>query len=126
LALGGCGGNAAGGKTGDLASGQKLFSGELPLADASAPTCVTCHAVSPDAPESIGPNLSNIGNRAATRVPGQSAQDYLRSSIVDPDAYLANNFQEGIMYREYRRALTPQQLDDLVAYLLTLQSGQDH
>ncbi len=29
------------------------------------------------------------------------------------------------MYRGYQRDLTPQQIDDLVAYMLTLKSGQD-
>lgn len=121
LALVACGGSAAG----DATSGQKLFSGETPLRSANAPPCAECHAVEPGGEESIGNNLSNIGNRAATSVPGQAAEDYLRTSITDPDAYLSGGFQEGIMYRGYRQDLTPQQISDLVAYMLTLKSGQD-
>ncbi len=68
----------------------------------------------------IGINLHDIGDRAGSAVPGQSAEDYLRTSILDPDAYLAGNFQDGLMSREYPQALTDQQVSDLVAYMLTL------
>lgn len=123
LALTACGG-MAGSPGGDPLNGQKLFSGQITIAG-GAPACATCHAVTPDTPAEIGPNLSNIGNRAAARVPGQLAPEYLRTSIVDPDAYLADNFQEGIMYGGYRQVLTQQQLNDVVAYLLELKSGYD-
>jgi cytochrome c2 len=121
--LGACGSTAAGG---DPAAGQKLFSGETRMGNPDAPPCVQCHAVVPGGEASIGNNLSNIGNRAATTVLGQPAEDYLRTSITDPDALLTGGFQEGIMYRGYRRDLTPQQIDDLIAYMLTLKSGQDN
>ena len=51
---------------------------------------------------------------------GQDAAAYLRESILNPDAVLVDNYQEGIMYRGYRDSLTDRQLDDLAAYLLTL------
>ncbi len=73
----------------------------------------------------IGPNLSNIGNRAAATVAGMPATDYLRAAIVEPDAYLSGGFQEGIHPRDYGTTLTRAQLDDLIAYMLTLRSGQD-
>jgi len=116
-----CGGVVAG----DPATGQKLFSGEISIAGGSVPTCAECHAVTPDAESLIGPGLSNIGNRAASTVEGMTAAEYLRTSIVDPDAYLAGGFQEGIHYRGYREVLTAQQLSDLIAYMLTLKSGSD-
>jgi cytochrome c2 len=115
----------ASGTTGDPASGQKLFSGATPISGGNAPACVTCHAVEPGSDTGVGQNLSNIGNRAATAVPGQPAEEYLRTAIVDPDAYLSGGYQEGIMYRGYGQDLSPQQVRDLVAYLLTLKSGQD-
>ena len=71
-----------------------------------------------------GQSLSNIGNRAGSAVPGQSAEEYLRTAIVDPDAFLSGGYQEGIMYRGYAQELTAQQINDLVAYMLTLKSGQ--
>ena len=123
LLLVACGQAAAG--PGDPARGQQLFSGALPIAAGKAPPCANCHVVNVGEQASIGRNLSNIGTRAATTVPDQSAVEYLRTSIIDPDAYLVGGFQEGIMYREYRPALTEQQLNDMVAYLPTLQSGRD-
>jgi hypothetical protein len=44
--------------------------------------------------------------------------------IVSPDAFLSGGYQEGIMYRGYAQALTAQQINDLIAYMLTLKSGQ--
>ena len=117
---------ACGGPTpGDPQAGKQLFNGEIALDDPAATPCSQCHSAEPRGISALGTNLSNIGNRAATAVPGQTAEDYLRTSIVDPDAYLAGNFQDGLMYRRYGSALTPQQIDNLVAYMLTLKSGQD-
>jgi mono/diheme cytochrome c family protein len=121
LLIAGCGAAAPG----DRQAGRRLFNGEIPLEDQAATPCSQCHSVEPGGKSALGTNLSNIGNRAASTVPGQSAEVYLRTAIVDPDAYLAGNFQDGLMYRRYARALTPKQIEDLVAYMLTLKSGQD-
>ena len=121
LLLAACGAAAQG----DPQAGRRLFAGEVALEDQAAMACIQCHSAEPGGASALGTNLSNIGNRGATTVPGQSAAEYLRTSIVDPDAYLAGNFQDGLMYRGYGRALTPKQIDDLVAYMLTLKSGQD-
>lgn len=116
---------ACGSSAGNAEAGRQLFLGETLPPDSTLPTCISCHPVNAGEPGDIGTNLSNIGNRAATTVPGQAAEDYLRTAILDPDAYLAGGFQEGIHYRDYREALTDQQVNDLIAYLLTLKSGQD-
>src|SRR5579859_4364592 len=79
LILVACGQSAA-----DPARGKALFDGQIQPGDGSAAACSTCHADSASGHSAIGPNLSNIGNRAATRVPGISAADYLRTSIVNP------------------------------------------
>jgi cytochrome c553 len=126
MVFGAC--SAGGGATaaGDPVNGKKLFDGEAPMALASAPACATCHALEPGMDTGSGQSLSNIGNRAGTAVSGQTAAEYLRVSIVNPDAYLSGGYQEGIMYRGYAQALTSQQIADLVAYMLTLKSGQDN
>jgi cytochrome c2 len=118
--LAACGAGAAG----DAARGKKLFDGETPIAAGKMPTCIGCHPVEPGKQTGAGPNLSNIGNRAGTTVKDMSAQDYLRQSIVDPDAYLAGGYQEGIHPKGYGDVLTQQQIDDLIAYMLTLKSGE--
>ena len=115
-----CGG--AGAEPGDAVRGREVFNAEL--ANADAWSCIGCHPVQPGEPDSIGNNLSDIGARAGQMVAGMPAEEYLHTSILDPDSYLAGGYQEGIMYRGYRTALTPQQVNDLVAYMLTLDGGQ--
>jgi hypothetical protein len=123
LLLAGCGGGLP---PGDPARGEQIYTGAIRIRDGNTPACIMCHPVHPgEVAKVMGQNLSNIGNRAAREVPGQSAEEYLRVSIVEPDAHLAGGFQEGIMYRFYGRDLTPQQISDLIAYMLTLKSGVD-
>jgi hypothetical protein len=56
---------------------------------------------------------------AATRVEGLSAEAYTRESIMRPAAFLVSGFPN-VMYNQYAQRLTPQQMADLIAYLLTL------
>jgi cytochrome c553 len=116
---------AACGTSSNAERGKQLFNGETQFANGSLPACNSCHADIVEGESPLGPNLSNIGNRAATTLEGQSAEAYLRASLLEPDAYLAPGYQEGIMYREYPEVLSQQDVNDLLAYMLTLQSGQD-
>ena len=124
LLLAACG--SVGGTAGNPTNGKQLFDGTVVLADARAPACATCHAIQPGQDIGSGQSLSNIGNRAGVTVPGQTAEEYLHTSITNPDAFLSGGYQEGIMYRDYAQAMTSQQINDLVAYMLTLRSGQDN
>ncbi|MFD3166281.1 c-type cytochrome [Herpetosiphon sp. NSE202] len=105
--------------SGDAAAGKAIFDGTTALA--GAPPCLSCHVVDAAKPQTVGPNLAGIGAHAATRVAGQSANAYLHSSIVDPNSYVVDGFAQGLMFAGYGDALTPQQVDDVVAYLLSLQ-----
>jgi cytochrome c553 len=123
MLLGACAPAAA---PGDAVRGRQLFEAPVASPRGEQPPCSRCHAVEKDkpAPSGLGTNFYDIGLRAANTVPSQSAEQYLRTGIVDPDAYLAGGFQDGLMYREYAKALTEQQIADLVAYMLTLRGGQ--
>ncbi len=52
--------------------------------------CQECHSL--DGSEKVGsfqaPTFQGISGRAGDQVPGLSAEEYLRESIVDPAAYL--------------------------------------
>ncbi len=116
-ACGGSGGGAAG--PGDVARGKALYN-QKTLGKKSTEGCVTCHNYdeSQGAAEKA-PYTKGTGTRAATRVPGLSAEEYVKESILKPDAYVVEGFKAGDMYQKWGEDLTPQQINDLVAYILS-------
>lgn len=44
----------------------------------------------------------------------------MRNSILDPNLYVVDRFSSGLMYQNYRDVLTDEQINDLIAYLSTL------
>lgn len=113
LALGACGG---GGETAKIEAGKELFSQPT---IGSSPGCSTCHSLEPGT-IIVGPSLAGVGSRAAERVPGMSAEEYIRQSILEPDAYVVEGFNAGVMPKNFGDILTEEQLDNLVAFLLSL------
>lgn len=81
--------------------------------------CAACHAVAGDRVV-VGPSLDGIAVRAAQRVPNQSAEDYLYDSILSPDKFIVEGFKEGAMQQTFGTTLSSEELDQIVAYLLTL------
>ena len=82
----------------------------------SNPGCVTCHSL--EAGKTlVGPSMAGIAGRAGSAVSGQSAEQYLRQSLAEPDAFVAKGFQKGLMPKP---TLTDKQANDLIAYLQTL------
>jgi cytochrome c551/c552 len=121
LALAACGGGggaasqpaASGGGAGDAAAGKALFAQTV---IGQNPGCVTCHSL--EAGKTlVGPSMAGIAGRAGSAVSGQSAEQYLRQSITEPDAVVAKGFQKGLMPKP---TLTDKQANDLIAYLQTL------
>jgi ferredoxin/cytochrome c551/c552 len=100
----------------DPAAGERLFNGATMGANAG---CQICHSLKPDV-QLVGPSLAGVATRAETRVPGMGAEAYLMQSLIAPDAYVVAGFQPGQMRPDLAQALTQQELDDLVAFLLTL------
>lgn len=104
------------------ARGDELFHTEYNTS-AGPYMCVTCHNVETDN-AGIGPGMASMGVRAATRVEGQSAAEYIYNSIIHPDDYIVEGFGDNLMPENYRDLLTDTDLYDITAYLLTLQGGQ--
>jgi len=77
--------------------------------------CVTCHV--DGAVNGIAPPFDGVGGRAAGRVNDLSASAYLYDSIVHPTDYVVPGFAPA-MPQNFGARLTPQELADVVAYLL--------
>jgi sulfur-oxidizing protein SoxX len=117
--LSACGGGGDGPVVGDAANGKKLYN-QATIGTKSAEGCVSCHNYDEaEGPEENAPYTAGTGTRAATRVPGMSAEEYIHESILTPNAYVVEGFQEGDMYQTFGEELSEQQIADLVAYLLT-------
>ena len=68
----------------------------------------------------VGPSHAGVGTRAGEYVAGMSAEEYLRESLVEPDAHVVDGYTPGMMYQYYAEDLNVQEIADLVAYLQTL------
>ncbi|HEY7537849.1 MAG TPA: cytochrome c [Gaiellaceae bacterium] len=100
---------AMGTTEGDVAAGKTVF---------VSTGCGTCHTLSAAGTSgTIGPNLDDELVSAAD-ASGESLEDYVRTSIVDPNAVVAEGYQEGVMPGTYSDQLSEQQLDDLVAFIV--------
>ena len=91
-----------------VVQGQQVFNAK----------CATCHALVPDT-IIIGPSLAGIATRAETRVQGQTADEYIQLSILRPGDYLVEGFNN-VMITNFSKELTNEDMNALVAFLLTL------
>lgn len=81
--------------------------------------CATCHSLEPDV-VIVGPSLAGVATRAASRVEGMSAEAYLRNSILNPGDFIVPGFPN-VMAQNLRDVLASNEIDDLVAFLMTLE-----
>jgi len=104
---------------GDAANGKALF---------VTYGCSGCHGV-PDegVAAAVGPDLSNIAVTGATRVEGQTAEQYVYHSVLYPSDFIAPDCPTGpcsgppsAMPANFplRMATNPQDLRDILTYLL--------
>jgi nitric oxide reductase subunit C len=80
----------------------------------------------------VGPSMAGVGERAEALVASPEytgsatdAESYIRESLMDPNAFLVPGptFSAGgisFMPQNVEDLLTPEEIDQLVAYLLTL------
>lgn len=107
-----------------IALGQALFR-------SITPACNACHSIAPGV-NMAGPSLAGLATRAAQLVgSGQysgkagDAEAYIREAIVDPSAYVVPGAMysangQSFMPHSYGKDLSADQIDQLVAYLVSL------
>ena len=79
--------------------------------------CNSCHTLGDaGAASQIGPSLDGIGSRAGTEVAGQTAEEYLHTSIVSPGDFVVPGYQN-IMPQDYEQRMTDEEINALVEYL---------
>ena len=103
---------------GVAARGEKLYK-QTVIGAGSAPGCVTCHSLA-EGVVLAGPSHAAVGLATESAVPGTSAEAYLRESLINPDAHIVDGFTSGVMYANYAKELSGQEIADLVAFMLSL------
>ena len=68
----------------------------------------------------VGPSLANIALIAETRVAGLDAKTYLLQSVLQPNAFKPEGFEDKQMDSSLAKSLSSEELDDIVSYMLTL------
>jgi nitric oxide reductase subunit C len=116
--------------TGSAPSAEPVLLGSQLFKQAPA-TCSACHSTAPGV-NLAGPSLAGIGARGDSVVArsdyagsAADAAGYIRESIVSPSAHVVPGtiYSAGgrsFMPDNYDKTLTDDQIDQLVAYLLTL------
>jgi cytochrome c oxidase subunit II len=101
--------DASGG--GDENSGETIF---------MTAGCGACHAFKPAGTDAeVGPSLDAMKPEGGTQL-----EAFIRESIVDPNAVVADGYQPDVMPSTFGKSLTDEQLDALVQYLVDGQEGR--
>jgi cytochrome c oxidase subunit 2 len=101
-------GNASAVSGGGAAAGKAVF---------AAQGCGACHTFKPaGATGKVGPGLDSLFKDA--QLAGLSVPDFIRQSIVDPNAYVSPGFPKNVMPGNFGSSVPKSQLDALVNYLI--------
>jgi mono/diheme cytochrome c family protein len=93
---------------GDPTAGKQVF---------TSAGCTSCHTLSAaGSTAQTGPNLDEV-------LQGKDAA-FIRESIVNPDAEVAEGFSQDLMPENYGEQLSDEELANLVAFLVQSTSGQ--
>jgi len=96
---------------GNAAAGKAVF---------AANGCASCHTfASANATGTIGPNLDTAPAQDAKADNNMNLAAFIKESIQNPDAYIAKGYTKGIMPATFGKSLSPTQLNDLVAFIVS-------
>ena len=83
--------------------------------------CVACHTV--DGKAGVGPSWQGLSGHEVELASGETVtadDDYLRESILSPNAQVVKGFQPNIMPQTFGTQLSPEQIDSVIAYINSL------
>jgi cytochrome c oxidase subunit 2 len=100
--------------TGDATAGQTtaLMNG-----------CTACHATVADSPIAVGPSWVGIYEEEVTLADGSVAVidvEYIRESILNPNAKVVEGFAQGVMPQTFADTLSQDDINNLIAYIVSL------
>ena len=77
--------------------------------------CTGCHSRSGEPGEAaVGPDLTDLAARAGSRIPGLEAEEYVRQSLLEPQAFLVEGYSEEMP----TLALSSNEIELLIEFLL--------
>lgn len=98
------------GTTNTVTGGETLFW-------SSNPGCFLCHSIDDRPGGTRGPDLTEVASRAADRVEGLTAEQYIRESIMNPSTFVVEPYDD-IMPPNFGTRFSVEDIDGLVEYLL--------
>ena len=96
---------------GNAAAGKAVF---------AANGCASCHTFKPaNATGSVGPDLDTAPASDAKADNNMNLAAFIKESIDNPDAYIAQGYSKGVMPTTFGQSLSSTQLNDLAAFILS-------
>jgi cytochrome c oxidase subunit 2 len=83
--------------------------------------CKTCHTI--DGSRSVGPTWDNLYGEEVKLDDGSTVvadDEYIRTSILNPNAQITQGYAAGLMPEDYRVKLTDVQIEQITAYIASL------
>jgi cytochrome c oxidase subunit 2 len=109
------GGGAGGGEPAEEQGGEEQAAGTPGEQIFTSAGCAGCHALAAAGSDAdVGPDLGQLSQADAS-------EEFIRRSIVDPDADVAQGFSADVMPENFGEQLSDEELDALVKYLLESQ-----
>jgi cytochrome c551/c552 len=106
---GGSTGGSTSGAAGNPDNGKTIFTG-------STGGCGGCHTLAAaGTTATVGPDLDNLS--ASAQKAGQPLDEFIKTSIVDPGAFVAEGYPDGVMPTDFGTKLSATDIDDLVAFI---------
>ncbi|MGH3075347.1 MAG: c-type cytochrome [Gaiellales bacterium] len=105
---GGSTGGSTSGAAGNADNGKVLFTGSA--------GCGSCHTLAAAGTTgTVGPDLDSLA--ADAQKAGEPLDAFIKSSIVDPGAYVPSGYTDGVMPTTFGTSLSASDIDDLVAFI---------